>query len=338
MKITLDADRLLKEGLLSEEEYHRLSSLSGKETGSLALGGLIAFGVIAVASGLVLLFPSSATVVAVGLAMIIAGVSFSGSETKTKRALSSIMLALGALTFSGGSLSLIGPHPSLFIFLAVLFAVLSFFSNSSLLASLSPIYVFFALGSWFGYGFALYTLSISYPLISVVLFSSLALGSWHFREHLPHESQHLAVVFARTCLLLVNLAFWVGSLWGAEPSVASGLSPITFGALWVLALVGTAIWAASRNLRWTVNLCITFGAVHFYTQYFTFLSSSPLTLIFAGCLALVIAVIIVRVNKGMGPGRPPDCSTDSPPSPTNPSPSFTLPVVQLSRRAEGLLP
>ena len=338
MKITLDADRLLKEGLLSEEEYRRLNDLSGKETGSLALGALIAFGVIAVASGLVLLFPSSATVIVVGLAMIITGMSQAGSETKTRRALSSIMLAMGALTFSGGLLSLAGLYPIVFVFLAGLFAVLSFFANSGLLAALSPIYVFFALGSWFGYTFAMYTLSISYPLVSVIMFSSLAFGAWYFREYLPPESRRLAVIFARTCLLLVNLAFWVGSIWGGELSVTSGLTPMAFGALWALALVGTALWAASRNLRWTVNLCITFGAIHFYTQYFTFLVSSPLTLIFAGCLALVIALVVVKVNKGMSPGSPSDFGTDSDVAPTRVSPPFALPVVRLSRRTEGLLP
>lgn len=349
MKITLDVDRLFREGLLSEDERRRLIELSGRETGSLALGGLIGFGVIAVSSGLALLFPSAVTVISLGLAMlgVGVGVGVGGAKTRTNKAISSIMLAVGAMTFSGGVLNIYGFDPAVYIGLAILFAIVAICANSGILMAISPLYVFIALGSWFGYGFAVYSLGVSYPLTSIILFSTMAFCAWWFREGLGDEGQRLAVVFARTCLLLVNLAFWMGSLWGGGDDNSISISPMMFGLMWALALISTGLWAAGNNLRWTVNLCITFGAIHFYTQFFTFLVASPLTLVFSGCLALVIAVVIVKVNKSMDENdsvRRNDEAEDliddrqSEEGIGNSKPLFTLPIVQRPRRSGRILP
>jgi hypothetical protein len=46
-----------------------------------------------------------------------------------------------------------------------------------------------------------------------------------------------------------------------------------------------------------VNLITVFAAIHFYTQYFERLGASPGTVLFAGLVALGIAVAMVLYNK-----------------------------------------
>jgi hypothetical protein len=107
-------------------------------------------------------------------------------------------------------------------------------------------------------------------------------------------------------LFLVNLGFWVGSLWGdtlwrtrVDWSLRSGkiVPDWVFAVVWAIALIAAGSWALRRNRRWVVNLLAVFGAIHFYTQYFERMSTSPSSLLVAGILALGIALAIARYNK-----------------------------------------
>jgi hypothetical protein len=149
-------------------------------------------------------------------------------------------------------------------------------------------------------------LAIRQPTVTVCLFSLLGLGSYHLSKLLPFDYQRLAIVFARTSLFVVNLGFWVGSLWG-DPlwhqrdvwSYRSGevIPDWVFVISWAVGLIATGIWAARSNKRWVVNLLAVFGAIHFYTQYFEMLGASPGSILMAGLAALGIAFVIVRYNK-----------------------------------------
>ena len=46
-----------------------------------------------------------------------------------------------------------------------------------------------------------------------------------------------------------------------------------------------------------VNLVATFGAIHFYTQWFERLGANPLSILIAGVLALVFALGLWRFNR-----------------------------------------
>ena len=130
------------------------------------------------------------------------------------------------------------------------------------------------------------------------------------------DYQRLAIIFARTCLFLVNLGFWVGSLWGdslwRERDVwdfnsGTVVPSSVFTAGWAAALIVTGVWAVRVNRRWVVNLLAVFGAIHFYTQYFEWLGASPSTILGSGLAALGIAVAIVRYNaRFKAPGAVPE--------------------------------
>jgi hypothetical protein len=117
----------------------------------------------------------------------------------------------------------------------------------------------------------------------------------------------LGVIFARTCLFLVNFGFWIGSLWGdslGQPRDVWGfgkdaiISDETFVIAWALALIGGVIWGIRQHRMWVVNTLTVFGAIHFYTQYFERLGAHPLTLMLGGIIALIIVLGLFRYNRG----------------------------------------
>src|SRR5262249_47485748 len=108
------------------------------------------------------------------------------------------------------------------------------------------------------------------------------------------------------CLFLVNLGFWIGSLWGdaiwqrREAWDLHGGRDVPdwiFVAAWAIAIIATGVWGLRRNRRWVVNLMAVFGSIHFYTQYFERLGASPGTLFASGIVALVIAMLLARYNR-----------------------------------------
>jgi len=58
MRVTLDLDKLLKEGEITKTEYEKLKKFALKDIGTLAYNILIGFGVIAVCAGLLALLKS----------------------------------------------------------------------------------------------------------------------------------------------------------------------------------------------------------------------------------------------------------------------------------------
>jgi iron complex transport system permease protein len=104
--------------------------------------------------------------------------------------------------------------------------------------------------------------------------------------------EDIAIVFARTCLFLVNFGFWIGSLWGD-----GDIHKLVFVIGWAAVLIAVAIWAIKQQKRWVFNTVTVFSSIHFYTQYFEILGANPGTLMLAGILALGIAVIIFQYNR-----------------------------------------
>ena len=60
--------------------------------------------------------------------------------------------------------------------------------------------------------------------------------------------------------------------------------------LWAIVLIAVGIWAVKKDKRFVVNTVTTFGAIHFYSQYFEVLGASPMTMLLAGIIAIVIGV------------------------------------------------
>jgi hypothetical protein len=214
MKIVIDVDRLLAEGRITGEEYVRLKALSVEETGSLGFNILIGFGVIATAGGAAALLPSGPTAIVVGLALSAAGLCLSANHVKEWGLLGSLLILVGSLTAAGGILYLTdGGFPG-FLIVTILCVVAAWRAKSGLLAAMAVLSLAATVGAMTAYGHATYMLTIRQPTVMVCLFSVLGLFSYRWSKVLPSDDQRLAIMVARASLFVVNLGFWVGSLWG----------------------------------------------------------------------------------------------------------------------------
>jgi hypothetical protein len=300
MKVTLDLDRLLADGTIGREEYDRLAELGAASTGSVAFNILVGFGVIAVGGAAIALVPTPVTAIVIGMLVLALGLLLGRVEGPQWKLLAGICTLVGALT--GGLGLTIENRGSLASILAVtgLFAVAAVFARSALLAVLATFALSAAIGARTGYFHASYFLVIEEPLLTIILFSALAIGLYQLSKWLSPEYERIALASARTGVLLVNFGFWVGSLWGdrsAEDAVI--LSEGVFALAWAVALVATAVWAWARQRRWVLNTAAVFGGIHFYTQWFEHLAATPATVLVAGLLALGFAFALKSLNAAM---------------------------------------
>jgi iron complex transport system permease protein len=313
MKVTLDLTRLLEQGKISQAEFDKLGALSAQDTGSLAFNILIGFGVAAVSVGAVALVPAPLTAALVGAAVFAFGLVLVLARSEHWALLAQICLCVGALIFGGGILAIDEGSLRAFFLVTAVFTVAAIAARSGLLMVAAVLALASCIGARTGYWHATYALSIAEPTLTVVLFSLLALATYHLSKRLKSDYERLALMAARTSVFLVNFGFWIGSLWGdrlvlmrsfqdifAAPDPAAApivLPPWLFSAGWALALIGTGIWATRAGRRWAVNVVAVFGAIHFYTQWFDNLGPTPVSFLLGGLLLLAFALGLWTFNR-----------------------------------------
>jgi iron complex transport system permease protein len=313
MKVTLDLTRLLEQGKISQAEFDKLGALSVHETGSLAFNILIGFGIAAVSIGAVALVPTPLTAAVVGAAVFAFGLVLVLARSEQWALLAQICLCVGALIFAGGIIAMDEGSLRALLLVTVVFAAAAIAARSGLLMVAAVLALASCIGARTGYWHATYALSITEPTLTVVLFSLLALATYQLSKRLRSDYERLALMAARTSVFLVNLGFWIGSLWGDRlnrirslgdlllppdrDAAAIELPPWLFSAGWALALIATGIWATQAGRRWVVNVIAVFGAIHFYTQWFDKLGPTPMSFLLGGLLMLAFALGLWTFNR-----------------------------------------
>ena len=314
MKVTLDLTKLLNEGAITPVEQERLARLGRADTGTLLINVLLGFGVVAVAAGCLLLLPDPLVGVLLGGVLMAAGLGLSIHGPVGWAVVANICILVAALLLGAGIMLLSQgvtgfghmerpamPSWAAYLFVAALFAACAALARSGLLASLAVLVLFAVLGSSSTYGHAFYELEVRQPLATVAAFSALALAAHMGSRAVAWEWARLLTIVARTSLFLVNLGFWVGSLWGDNldwlhrPGAA--IPDVVFTLAWAAGLVGTGVWAGQTDRRWVLNLVAVFAGIHFYTQWFEHLGATPGTVLLAGLAMLGFAVFLWRVNQ-----------------------------------------
>ena len=308
MKITLDIAKLVEDGRITPEEAERLKGLAAESTGSLAMNMLIGFGVVAVALGVMGLVPQPAVAVVLGGILGGVGLGFVLRGERTWAILAQICLLAGALMLAGGVMFMTKGSVMALLAVTAIFVGCGVVARSGLLIALAVLALSATIGARTGYMHATYFLAIRQPAMTVLLFSGLAIGAYQASKLVRADLSRLAIVAARTSLLLVNFGFWIGSLWGdrltwfIDRATTSRYAPVipawTFSLLWIAAIIGAGVWAARANRPWVLNLAAVFGAIHFYTQWFERLGATPFTVLVAGVLTLGLAVGIWKYNQG----------------------------------------
>jgi hypothetical protein len=300
MKVVLDLDKLRAEGKITTAEYDKLSSYAKADTGSLAFNLLIGFGVVAVTCSVIALVPTPLTAILLGFFISMLGFGLSKSAEKWAL-LASICSILGVLVLSGGILWLLNGEFSAWLLVTALLGLAGVLCDSGLLVVLSVFSLSATVGASTLYRHAMYGIMVDQPTVTILLFTLLGIITFLISKHVSLRLQRLAILASRTAMFLVNMAFWVGSLFGDKLSHDYLIPDTLFAVIWALLLVSVSIWAAIANKRWVLNTCAIFGAIHFYTQWFERLGATPTTVLFAGLLALCFAVVIRKINTQLFP-------------------------------------
>jgi len=300
MKITIDLDRLLEEDRISEAEYKKFSKFAARSIGMLAFNILVGFGVIAVSGASLALVPDPLMAIGIGAATLATGLYLRHERLVEWKVLAGVCILVGALMSGGGIIAADDGSSESFVMVAALFTFTSVFARSSMLAVLAVFSLASSLGARTAYFHAAYFLGVQEPLLTVGVFSLLALSLYQLSQRLDAAHATLAIAAARASVFLVNLGFWVGSLWGERNAdwkivIDDWVIAIT----WAVALLATAAWAWSSNRRWVLNVSAVFAGIHFYTQWFENLGASPSTVLVAGILALSFAIGLKNLNGRM---------------------------------------
>lgn len=176
------------------------------------------------------------------------------------------------------------------------------------------------------YGVAIYEATLT--ILQMSLFAALALAaSLLFTERITRHARTLG----QLALIWINMAFWIGSLWGdvvgfhlwgprwnavtagiedsrsrtaawraavdAFEAQALVIPADAFAAVWALGILAVGAWSAFTARRAVLNIAVTFGAIHFYTQYFERLNATPEAIIIAGVIAILAAWALWAFNR-----------------------------------------
>lgn len=321
--IRLDLTALLASGQITPEDAARLSALAlPSPRGHLAVNLLLIFGALAVAAGAIALVPDA------GTGLLLALGALAGAEVLRRQMTGESFALLAAALALMGTLGLAGwvgwqfqdaPATAPALLITLILTAGALWYRSAFLAALAVLALGAVFGSGTGYWHASYALFVGEPLITLAVFGALAGGIYRLRASLGAKLaaswQTLATVAARTSLILVHFAFWVGSLWGD----AVGDSWLAYDgrpeAAFVPAMVFSVAWAAlslaltlatPRGGFLSVSGAV-FLAIHGYTQYFETFGAEPVSLLIAGLLLVALAIGVSRL---IGRRAPAELSSD----------------------------
>ena len=292
MKVTLDLDALVKSGQITPEEAERLKGFAAADTGALGANILYALGATAVACGIAAFLPTLETLVALGVVLFGAGLFIRMQGMARLQLFAQIILVIGALSLCTGLGGLYGDNPLVRVGLTLGLAVAAVLARSGLLAALAVI------------AFAV-TITFDpemwppnhFVAVVIAALSALVLALYLLSLRLPEEYERLAIIAMRVAIVMVKVAFFVGSLFGDD---RLGLSAMAFSVAWALALLAFGGWAVFANRRWVVNSVAVFGAIHFFTQWFMVLGAQPLSILGGGVLLIVFGLALARFNNWVG--------------------------------------
>ena len=300
MKVTLDLTVLVANGKLTQAEADKLKGLSAAETGSMGSNILLAFGTVAVALGAGALLPTVQTVIVVGALLFAGGLALTIMKAARWTLFAQIIMVIGALGVVGGVSLLSDRSWQIDLALAVGIAVAAVVARSGLLAALAMLELALALGSSTAYEHASYFLGVDRPALTIGALSALTLILFLGSLRVPAAYERLAIIAARTSILMINAAFLVGSLFGDD---LVKWPPLAFSIGWAVVLLVVGGWAVVANRRWVVNAAAVFGAIHFYTQWFETLGPSPFSVLGGGILLIGFGLALAWFNKWVGARR-----------------------------------
>ena len=298
MKVTLDLTDLVDKGQLTKDEADKLAKLGSADTGALGSNILLAFGTVAVALGGGFLFPTAQSVIVMGVILFVLGLALIVNKAAKWALFAQFCVTLGALGIVGGVSYLSDGNMLVGAGAVVGLAIAAAVAQSGLLAALAILQFALVLGAGTAYWHASYFFGADRPAVTIAALAVVTLALFFVSLRLPSVYERVCIIGARTAILLINLVFLIGSLFGDSTFADRGLtiSAGTFTIVWALLLLGVGIWGVYANRRWVVNAAAVFGAIHFYTQWFEYLGPNPLAILGGGILLVVFGLLLRWIN------------------------------------------
>lgn len=325
--VRLDLEKLVAAGSLTPEDAARLKALALPDSRStLLINVLLIFGALAVASAAIALVPDAATGLVLAIAALLGAEGLRRfAPGESYRVLSSGLALMGTLGLAGWVAWEFGDAPSATMPALLVTLVLgggAVWFRSAFLTALGVLALGAVFGSGTGYWHASYALFVEEPLITIGAFGALAAGLYRARTILGAAWTTLATAAARTAMILVHFAFWVGSLWGdivgdagwsnqrwenyeayeAWQAKAMSLPELPFSLGWAALCVGL-FFLARRGGFLSVSALVFLG-IHAYTQYFEVFGAHPETLLVAGIILVGLAVGLTAWLRRQAAGKP----------------------------------
>ena len=287
MKVTLDLTDLVTRGEITQAEADKLSKLGARDTGSLGSNILLGFGTVAVALGGGFLFPTAQSVIVIGAILFVIGIALILNKQTKWGLFAQICITIGALRIIGGVSSLTDGNFYLNIALAAGLALAAFAASSGLLGALAVLQFSIALGAGTAYWHGGYFTWVEEPALTILVLAVLSVALTFAATQLPSAYERVALIMARTGVLIINLAFLVGSIFGDHLAQWDAtIEAWLFSVVWAVLLIGVGLWGVMSNRRWVVNAAAVFGAIHFYTQWFEYLGANPFSVLGGGILLI----------------------------------------------------
>jgi iron complex transport system permease protein len=306
MKVTLDLTDLVNKGQLTKEEADKLARLGAQDTGALGSNILLGFGTVAVALGGGFLFPTAQSVIVIGAILFVIGLGLILNKQTRWALFAQICITIGALGVVGGISYLSDGNLYVNLGLALGLAGAAFAAPSALLGSLAILQFSVALGTGTAYWSGGYFAWVQQPALTIAVLGATAIALTFAATKLPSALERVALIMARTAVLIINLAFLVGSIFGDQQfDYGTDAERLMFSAVWAVLLLGVGFWGVISNRRWVVNAAAIFGAIHFYTQWFEFLGPNPFSVLGGGILLIGFGLALrwfnVKFNKAAAP-------------------------------------
>lgn len=287
MKVTLDLNDLVARGEITKDEADRLAKLGARDTGSLGSNILLGFGTVAVALGGGFLFPTAQSVIVIGAILFVIGLALILNKQDKWTLFAQICITVGALGIVGGVSFVTDGNFYVNIGLSLGLMVAAFAATSGLLGALAVLQFAISLGAGTAYWHGGYFTWVEEPTLTIAVLAVLSIALAFVAAQLPSAYERVALIMARTGVLMINLAFLIGSIFGDEIGALNTAIPAAvFSVVWAALLIGVGLWGVVANRRWVVNAAAVFGAIHFYTQWFEFLGPNPLSVLGGGILLI----------------------------------------------------
>lgn len=293
MKVTLDLTDLVQKGAITKEEGDRLARLGQQDTGALGVNILMGFGAIAVVLGVGILIPNLTVALVLCAALFLGGLALIVLKQTRWQLFAQICVIIGALGIVGIVSYLSNNDFYVGLILALGLAAAAALATSGLLAVLAILQLSQSLGAGTAYWHASYAAWVERPTITIGILAVVTLALFFVSLRVPSAYERVCLIGARTAILVINLAFLVGSLWGDQ---MLGWPASWFTIAWAVLLIGVGLWAITANRRWVVNAAAIFGAIHFYTQWFEYLGANALSVLGGGLLLIAFGFALRWFN------------------------------------------